>query len=199
MKKTALFAPIGSILAVQIATAGVASAEDLTRESRAPRLEEVTLGELLPTALLDQMTQPWHSTFELMERGDEGAIWLTTELTVDERPGVIFSLSYLEQSDGVFATMYDSAASMIDDAREGKPVVSGPIDLEFPDGLPCVGYEDVANINCRVGERAMLQFTANVMGMVDGEAQFVPLAYADLKEIFATVPFERFEAIEAAR
>ena len=159
-------------------------AAEVTLDHPAPRLEGVTVGELLPGLLRPKLVDPWSATIDLRDGKDGRPVLMTVDMTVDDEPGVTFSMIYTE------GFMLDPLMGIIDASQSGDPSrLPGTLDAEFAQGERCFGIVEQAIITCAFADKAGFQFS--VVRFTDE----TPYDYARAKEIFRSIPLDRFAAI----
>lgn len=174
-----------AVLALVLLPVGASHAAEATPDSPAPRLDGVTVGDLLPKTLRPKLVNPWSATIDLADGTDGKPVRLTVDMMVDDEPGVTFSMIYTE------GFMLEALQEIIAKAESGGmadlPVT---LDAEFAEGQRCHGMVEQVLITCAIGDKAGFQFSAY---RLDG----TPYDYERAKDIFLSIPFDRFAEIAA--
>lgn len=160
-----------------------ASAQEAQISDPIAKAPSFTLGDLLPKAVSDAVTDPLAMRPGMVGNTPEQAFQVSIETSMPAHPNVVVMLFVSERP---FVTR---TIDRVLGWAEGINVPPGiEVDAEFPEEFRCVGDVEQRNISCRFGS-AGVQFTGTPIGNM-GE-----IDYSEVKDMLLTLPVEVYRDI----
>lgn len=162
-----------SVAVFTFAALGPVAGEEVSLSEPIAKATEVSLGDLLPRAIVDQASGPFAIEASGLRNDRAHPFEVSFEVILPRYPAVTMSLLVSER---------ENVVQLVDRVLE-RDQGPEPFDREFPDGFTCAALESQALVSCRFGT-AGLQFAAYDF---QGGAS---ISYPEAKEIFLTLPSE---------